>query len=753
MEHQDRQMRTGSMLDFEPLWGTWTLEEVLGAGSFGTVYRAKQTFFGQTYYSAIKHISIPRDEAELRMVRDELATDDEETLTDYYDREVQSIAREFHIQKQFSDRPNFVHVSDFLPIRKKNMPGYDLFIRMELLNSIRPRFQTDSDREREALKLGIDICTALSEMHALHYIHRDIKLQNILVTDDGVYKLADFGTARKMTGAATYMSMKGSMDYIAPEIFRGEQVGYTADLYSLGLVLYRVLNHWKLPFAGDDASQELTGQAVVRRIAGDPLPPPSEASEKMAQVILKACAFHPSDRFQNAQEMLKALIRIQESVSSEQEKAYTEQMAALLEELAACEKKIGAVRTTSALRKIETALLKMDQNRPECASALERCRDLLQKQKQALAEKKKQTAGQEKESGTKEAEEDGKEKSDQDASLQELRTKIQECEKHLGMPSTSAKLGKILQMLTEMENEDPAVRDVLSYGEEVRTRHEKALQEKKQAAAMEKIQQELLACKEKIGQKETGAKLKQIARKLETLDQKSREWKERKDLCTSLQKEQEKAVQTQELKEIHQLLLSCQGEIGKAETTKRLNQAVGKLGSISKSIPEWKTVRDLCTELQKAQEKALAEEEMRRKPIPKGVSACVKWGWLVYLFAFYLLLAIALEAFPVLTAEPAGVVCMFVVPVLFARFAYVYSGCSFKAKMASKGKIRCTWKSKPGKTYGIILNGEWMTQRAVSPCTIEVQETANAVWLVEMGEKPRILKKTVLSQVSGKAAA
>ena len=111
------------MQAFEPLWGTWYLEEMIGAGTYGTVYRAKQEILGKTYYSAVKHISIPKDEAELRSVQEELATEDPEMLNRYYDREIQNILKEFEIQKQFAGKEHFVLVYDVLPIHKKEMPG------------------------------------------------------------------------------------------------------------------------------------------------------------------------------------------------------------------------------------------------------------------------------------------------------------------------------------------------------------------------------------------------------------------------------------------------------------------------------------------------------------------------------------------------------------------------------------------------------------------------------------------------------
>jgi serine/threonine-protein kinase len=97
---------------------------------------------------------------------------------------------------------------------------------------------------------------------------------------------------------------------MAPEIYRGERYDSRADLYSLGIVLYKLRNHNRLPFLSLD-KQLITYRdkenALTKRMDGEELPPPAEAGDIFAQVILKACAFNCKDRFSNAKEMRKAL--------------------------------------------------------------------------------------------------------------------------------------------------------------------------------------------------------------------------------------------------------------------------------------------------------------------------------------------------------------------------------------------------------------------------------------------------------------
>jgi hypothetical protein len=142
-------------------------------------------------------------------------------------------------------------------------------------------------------------------------IHRDIKPGNIFISSFGDFKLGDFGIAREMDKAGGSMSTKiGTPAYMAPEIAVGIRYDNTVDIYSLGIVLYRFLNHNRLPFI-DQRLQEITYNdqetAILRRHRGEPLPAPAEASRQMADIILTACRYNPAMRYRSAAELKSAL--------------------------------------------------------------------------------------------------------------------------------------------------------------------------------------------------------------------------------------------------------------------------------------------------------------------------------------------------------------------------------------------------------------------------------------------------------------
>jgi len=296
--------------DFEPLFGEWKIEEKLGAGSYGSVYSAVRTEFGREYRSAIKHISIPIGRDELNSIYEEGYAYDENSARRYYQQVLVGLIEEIELMDRLKGNTNIVAYEDHKIIEKKDMPGYDVFIRMELLKNLHRALGSGPITPAEVCRLGIDICTALEVLGKEHIVHRDIKPANILVNNLGDYKLADFGVARKMERTTTVMSVKGTYTYMAPEVFKGEAAGPGADIYSLGIVLYRLLNNNRAPFVSVNAAEVTPTDnetALGRRMRGEPLPMPAHADSWLGSIILTACAFRKEDRFLSPTAFKRAL--------------------------------------------------------------------------------------------------------------------------------------------------------------------------------------------------------------------------------------------------------------------------------------------------------------------------------------------------------------------------------------------------------------------------------------------------------------
>lgn len=308
---------------YEPLFGAWHVVRQIGAGSFGTVYEISRTEFGQTYRSALKVISIPSSRAEARAILEDVV--DAQSVSTFFASMVESFLQELVLMNQLKGNSHIVSYEDHEVIEKDSELSWDILIRMELLTPLNDYIQGRELSLPEIVKLGEDICQALELCQMHQIIHRDVKPENIFVSDNGDFKLGDFGIARTAERANRSMSQKGTYHYMAPEVFRSGRYDATVDLYALGIVLYRMLNHNRAPFL-PDYPQQITQQdredALAKRLSGERMAPPCQAPEPLAQIILKACAYQPKNRYATANQMRKELAQYrQRYLESSQPKA------------------------------------------------------------------------------------------------------------------------------------------------------------------------------------------------------------------------------------------------------------------------------------------------------------------------------------------------------------------------------------------------------------------------------------------------
>ena len=295
---------------FEPFFGEWYAESFIDAGSFGRVYKIYRDELNNRFYSALKYISIPSEDSELKQLRADGM--DDESISTYYDSLAQNISSEITLMDRLKGNTNIVSFEDSRVMQKPGGVGYDIFIRMQLLESLMNRITAEQLPVGEVVKLGVDICSALIICAKNQIIHRDIKPENIFISPNGDYKLGDFGIARQLEKTASFMSRKGTYNYMAPEVYKGEQYGATCDIYSLGLVMYRLLNNGRLPFlppAPAPITPDDRENAIIRRMKGEELPAPCAADPALSRIVLKACAFDPKERYTSAEEMRRDLMR------------------------------------------------------------------------------------------------------------------------------------------------------------------------------------------------------------------------------------------------------------------------------------------------------------------------------------------------------------------------------------------------------------------------------------------------------------
>ena len=158
-----------NIFDFCPIWGCWEIDRnsrPLGKGSFGTVWKAhrKDDVTGDLYYSAIKHISIPQDEKEIRSLIEESVLSDTQSAKKIYNKILESLVSEIKTMYSLRGHTNIVSYEDHLIVPKKDEVGYDLFIRMELLTSLSAKLEQGGFKRADVIKLGMD--SAMRQVNA-----------------------------------------------------------------------------------------------------------------------------------------------------------------------------------------------------------------------------------------------------------------------------------------------------------------------------------------------------------------------------------------------------------------------------------------------------------------------------------------------------------------------------------------------------------------------------------------------------------
>jgi len=227
-----------------------------------------------------------------------------------------SALEEIHILYQNKGNPYIIDYFDHAELNITNasgtIVGCHLLIRMELLPSLDQKISLEGClTESEIVRLGTDILNGLKICHDKGIMHRDIKIENIFVSSRN-YKLGNFGVIKFFEDINRVRIIYCSCENVAPEICNGENYSFASDIYSLGLVLYTLLNKNQYPFVSTDASCIDYSGIRRRRLRGEPLHKLPTRSAALSKVILKACEFNPEHRYQNAGEMLDDLLAVTE---------------------------------------------------------------------------------------------------------------------------------------------------------------------------------------------------------------------------------------------------------------------------------------------------------------------------------------------------------------------------------------------------------------------------------------------------------
>ncbi len=270
---------TGAVLD-----GRYELHAAIGEGAFGRVYRGLDRRLARTV--AVKVIKSPWS--------------DDSAWVESFEHEAQMLAR-------ISD-PGVVQIFDV------GHAPEGLYYVAELVDgeSLATRLKRGPLEHHQACDIAEQLCRALAHAHEQRVVHRDIKPANILISSHGRVKVGDFGVARlaESTTEIPAAAVAGTPKYMAPEQALGRRATPAVDIYSAGVVLYEMLAG-RPPFDGSSAVEYAMRHAYDR-----PEPLPAEVPRDLANVVVRALAKQPDERYRDAGSMAEALARASSSFSS-----------------------------------------------------------------------------------------------------------------------------------------------------------------------------------------------------------------------------------------------------------------------------------------------------------------------------------------------------------------------------------------------------------------------------------------------------
>ncbi len=293
---EDIELNTTLMTNME-------LQECVSRRGGTAVYTVRSTKSEQLY--VLKHISVPESQKQVDALILTGAAADNDAAQAYYEQVVNDYREELELMEALADTPNLDGFHSYEIKPKEDGVGFDVFLLAERKTTLETYLAETPMTQSSAVNLAMDLCNALADLRKAGLIHRDVKPGNIFLSE-GHFKLGDLGIAKMQD--LKYCSMPESMisPFSAPELFSlMANVNETIDLYAVGLILYRIYNGNHAPFEDEKTSAKA---ADKQRITGQELPTPMFADYEMAEIIRKATAFQPQDRYQTPDEMKQDLV-------------------------------------------------------------------------------------------------------------------------------------------------------------------------------------------------------------------------------------------------------------------------------------------------------------------------------------------------------------------------------------------------------------------------------------------------------------
>ena len=292
---------------YDPFFGEWYIDSFIGRGPSSTVFKVMRIDKDERQYATLRAVSVPYDENELKnLIEQENCSSDEafeyfRDILDFYIERIQ-------LMIDYKERNLFISCGNYCVIPHTDKIGWDILVLMEILEPLPDIMRESKLNRNEVVRMGIDICSALEIINSKGMVHGAIRPNNIFLSNNQNYKLDILGGA----WIKDVVNIRiGYSDYFPPELYNSGKHDIRGDMYSLGILMYRLLNGNRLPFmppAHKPTRYADKLSARERIFRGDTLPAPAFADRELSKVILRACANLPENRYSSPEEMKKELL-------------------------------------------------------------------------------------------------------------------------------------------------------------------------------------------------------------------------------------------------------------------------------------------------------------------------------------------------------------------------------------------------------------------------------------------------------------
>lgn len=287
------------------LWDNYQIGDLIGEGANGKVYKVYKNINGVNKYYAVKYISFPRNNHEIDDLIKRRVIKGVEDANAYYREILDDIKVKIETIKKYGNQ-YVLNYYDYYEEAHEDGIGYDIYIRMDLVTQSLKDFMNRNMSTKEIIGLGIDVCEGLDSLRKCNIIHGNVKPSNIFIGSDGKYKIGDFKVDNYQSNSL----------YIAPEVYYQKLVVNKCDTYALGLIMYQLLNKGKLPFVSLFVSDT---KALKFRMAGRDMTPIKGVEPELMNIILKACSYTDTYRYNDPYMMANALRHYRDKKYSDKE--------------------------------------------------------------------------------------------------------------------------------------------------------------------------------------------------------------------------------------------------------------------------------------------------------------------------------------------------------------------------------------------------------------------------------------------------